>query len=102
MKEQDIIKIRNKCGILNVRLVKQLNLRDVTRGYCEDLEFNGRLRMEFHQKHSDDNIITLCERSENATKMIVARIEYGEISVFLGEMLGSEEDEMIFETVEEN
>ena len=102
MKEQDIIKIRNKCGVLNVRLVKELNLRDVTRGYCEELEFNGRLRMEFHQKHNDDNIITLCERSVNSTKMIVARIEYGAISVFLGEMLGSEEDEMIFETVENN
>ena len=102
MKEQDIIKIRNKCGVLNVRLVKELNLRDVTRGYCEELEFNGRLRMEFHQKYNDDNIITLCERSANSTKMIVARIEYGTISVFLGEMLGSEEDEMIFETVEEN
>jgi hypothetical protein len=100
MKEQDIIKIRNAAGILNVKLVKQLNLKDVTRGHCEDMDFNGRLRLEFHQKHGDSTVVTLCERNPNATKMIVAHIEYGDVTVFLGEMIGSEQDELLFETIE--
>ena len=100
MKEQDIIKIRNAAGILKVKLVKKLDLRDVTRGFCEDMDFNGRCRLEFHQRHGDHTIVTLCERSSE-NKIIVANIEYGEITVFLGEMLGSEEDEFIFETVEQ-
>lgn len=100
MKEQDIIKIRNKAGILNVRLIKQLDLKDVTRGFCEELEFNGRCRLEFHQKHSDAMIVTLCERKPNATKMIVAHIDFGDVTVFLGEMIGSEQEEMLFETIE--
>lgn len=99
MKEQDIIKIRNSAGILDVKLVKQLDFKDVTRGFCEDLDFNGRLRLEFHQKHSDDTVVTLCDRNPDTTKMIVAHIEYGDITVFLAEMIGSEQDEMIYETV---
>lgn len=99
MKEQDIIKIRNSAGILDVRLIKQLDLKDVTRGFCEDLDFNGRLRLEFHQKYSDDTVVTLCDRNSDSTKMIVAHIDYGDITVFLAEMIGTEQDEMIYETV---
>lgn len=99
MKEQDIIKIRNSAGILDVKLVKQLNLGDVTRGFCEDMDFQGRCRLEFHKKSSDEMIVTLCERDPNATRMIVAHIDYGEVAVFLGEMIGTERDEMIFETI---
>ena len=99
MKEQDIIKIRNSAGILDVKLVKQLDLNDVTRGFCEDLDFNGRLRLEFHQKHSDDTVVTICDRNLGSTKMIVAHIDYGNITVFLAEMIGTEQDEMIYETV---
>jgi hypothetical protein len=99
MKEQDIIKIRNSAGILDVKLVKQLDLKDVTRGFCEDMDFYGRCRFEFHKKNSDEMIVTLCERDSNATKMIVAHIEYGEVTIFLGEMIGTEQDEMIFETI---
>lgn len=100
MKEQDIIKIRNKAGILDVKLIKQLDLRDVTRGFCEELEFNGRCRLEFHQKNSDEMIVTLCERNPNNTKMIIAHIDFGDVTVFLGEMIGTEQDEMLFETIE--
>ena len=100
MKEQDIIKIRNSAGILDVKLIKQLDLKDVTRGFSEDMDFQGRCRLEFHRKSSDEMIVTLCERNSDATKMIVAHIDYGEVTVFLGEMVGSEKDEMIFETVE--
>ena len=100
MKEQDIIKIRNSAGILDVKLIKQLDLKDVARGFSEDMDFQGRCRLEFHKKSSDEMIVTLCERNSAATKMIVAHIDYGEVAVFLGEMIGSEKDEMIFETVE--
>ena len=99
MKEQDIIKIRNSAGILDVKLIKQLDLGDVTRGFCEELDFNGRLRFEFHQKHGDDTIVTLYEKGCNSKKMIVAHINYGEVTVFLAEVLGTEQDEMIFETI---
>ena len=100
MKEQDIIKIRNSAGILDVKLIKQLDLKDVARGFSEDMDFQGRCRLEFHKKSSDEMIVTLCERNSDATKMIVAHIDYGEVTVFLGETIGSEKDEMIFETVE--
>ena len=99
MKEQDIIKIRNSAGILDVKLIKQLDLRDVTRGFCEDMDFHGRCRLEFHKKSGDEMVVTLCERNSDATKMIVAHIDYGEVTVFLGEMIGTEQDEMIFETI---
>lgn len=101
MKEQDIIKIRNAAGVLDVKIVKQLNLRDVMRGYCEDMDFNGRLRLEFHQNHANETIVTLCERHPDATKMIVAHIDFDEITVFLGEMIGSEKDELLFETIKD-
>lgn len=100
MKEQDIIKIRNTAGVLDIKLIKQLNLRDVTRGFCEDMDFSGRCRFEFHKRRGDHTIVTLCERSSE-NKIIVANIEYGEITVFLGEMLGTEKDELLFETVEQ-
>lgn len=99
MKEQDIIKIRNSAGILDVKLIKQLDLRDVSCGFCKELEFNDRLRFEFHQKQSDNTIVTLCERDCNSKKMIVAHIDYDGITVFLAEILGTEQDEMIFETI---
>lgn len=101
MKEQDIIKIHNKAGILDVKLIKQLDLKDVTRGFCKELEFNGRCRLEFHRKNSDEMIVTLCERSPEATKMIVTHIDFGHVTVFLGEMMGSEQDEFLFETIED-
>lgn len=99
MKEQDIIKIRNAAGILDVKLVKQLDLGDVTRGFCKEMDFQGRCRLEFHKKSCDEMVVTLCERNSDATKMIVAHIDYGEVTVFLGEMIGTEQDEMIFETI---
>lgn len=46
-------------------------------------------------------IVTLCERSPEATKMIVSHIDFGHVTVFLGEMMGSEQDEFLFETIED-
>ena len=100
MKEQDIIKIRNAAGVFNIKLVKQLNLKDVTRGMCGELVFNGYCRLEFHKKHSDEMIVTLCERDLNNTKMIVAHIDFGDVTVFLGEIMGTEQEEMLFETID--
>ena len=100
MKEQDIIKIRNAAGVFNIKLVKQLNLKDVTRGMCGELVFNGYCRLEFHKKHSDEMIVTLCERDPNNTKMMIVYIDVVDVTVFLGEIMRTEQEEMIKETIE--
>ena len=33
--------------------------------------------------------------------MIVTHIDFGHVTVFLGEMMGSEQDEFLFETIED-
>lgn len=54
MKEQDIIKIRNKAGILDVKLIKQLDSKMLQEGFVKnwnlmvviDLNFIGKIVMK--------------------------------------------------------
>lgn len=61
MKVGDIVQIKNSAGLLNVRLEKELDFRDVTRGIGDDkLPSLDRPRLEYHKARYGEQLITLC------------------------------------------
>ena len=96
MKVGDIVKIRNNCGILEVKLTKKLSLEEINKGSCEEMSIVGKARLEFH-KHSNGTLVTLTERSAK-TMVLVYLNNYEEISCFYGQFDG-EVDDICFETI---
>lgn len=101
MKENDIVKIRNSAGILNIKLVEKLKNRNVFRGFDDRLKFDSIVRWEFH-KNDWNYMITLCEKNPESTKMIIAFLTSGELEIWEAEMLGTEQDEKIFTLMQED
>lgn len=101
MEQNDIVKIRNCAGLLDVKLLRKLDNRDCFRGFEESLDFSGRLRWEFHKQKGGAYMITLCERNENNKKIIVAFLDYEELEMWEAEYLGTEKDEHIYTLMEE-
>ena len=97
--ENDIISIRNKAGILQVRLLEELDISDLNRGFYE-MEFEGRPRLEFHQR-KETILVTLTGREEDKN-IIVVELDLNfprEITAFKAEILGAEEPDTLFETI---
>ena len=97
----DTIKIRNKSGILTVHIIKELDIRDVTRCLGDDrLPDLKKPRLEVHTC-GETTLVTLCERKdEKPQDMYIVDIEpWEEPKVYLGEFREAESDEMVFSTV---
>lgn len=61
MKPGDIVTIKNRAGMLKVRIEKELALEDVTRGIGDDkLPSFNRPRVEYHKGRYGEHLITLC------------------------------------------
>lgn len=61
MNVNDVISIKNRAGLLNIRIVKELSLREVTMGIGDDkLPGLPRPRLEYHKSPRGDHLITLC------------------------------------------
>ena len=101
MKENDIVKIRNRAGILDVKLIEKLNNIDVFRGFDKRLKFENVVRWEFHEKNGDF-MITLCDKNPDNSKMIVAFLNCVELEIWEAEMIGTEKDENIYTLMEDN
>lgn len=67
MKVGDIVTIKNKAGMLQVRIEKELDFYDVTRGIGDDkLPSLIRPRLEYHESTGwGGQLITLCDESSN-------------------------------------
>ena len=105
MKSGDIIKIRNKAGLLTLKIERELSLWDVSRGIGDDkLPEMKRPRLEYHQGRYGEHLVTLCDESEELpSKMYVLDCtDYAPPLIFLGVFEKSEEDENIFETITHN
>lgn len=101
------IYIRNSAGKLKIILDKQLDIKDVTRGYGEDsLPTFKQPRMEFHKRYGEVKIITLYDNAqgkatkENPNIIYVTFLDYDEVEVWKAYFDSSEEDEYVYETVE--
>jgi len=94
-----IIKIINRAGILTIKLIKELNPADVSRGNIEEMKFCGDMRLEIHKDYDNNTIITMTERSEEK-RIIVAYITVvGTYETYLGEIQSSERQEECFVTI---
>lgn len=61
MRVGDIVSIKNPAGILKVRIEKELDLKDVTRGIGDDkLPSFDRPRLEYHKGPYGEHLVTLC------------------------------------------
>lgn len=61
MKVGDIVTIKNAAGLLRIRIEKELDLRDVTRGIGDDkLPGFTRPRLEYHAGPYGEHLVTLC------------------------------------------
>lgn len=62
MKVGDIVTIKNKAGMLKVRIEKELALEDVTKGIGDDrIPDLVRPRLEYHSSSGwDGSLVTLC------------------------------------------
>ena len=97
----DVIKIRNKVGILTVHIIREMDMRDVARCLGDDrLPDLVKPRLEAHTC-GESTLVTLCERSnEFPQNMYIVVVEpYEKPAVYLGEFREAENDEMVFETV---
>ena len=97
----DVIKIRNKVGILTVHTIKELDMKDVARCLGDDrLPDLVKPRLEVHTC-GESTLVTLCQRSDEFPQnMYIAVVEpYEKPAVYLGEFMEAENDEMVFETV---
>ena len=97
----DVIKIRNKVGILTVYIIKELDMQDVARCLGDDrLPDLAKPRLELHTC-GESTLVTLCQRSgEFPQNMYIVVVEpYEKPAVYLGEFREAENDEMVFETI---
>lgn len=62
MKVGDIVSIKNKAGILKIRIEKELSLEDVTKGIGDDkIPSLNRPRLEYHKgTNYGEHLVTLC------------------------------------------
>lgn len=102
MKVGDIVTIKNKAGMLRVRIEKELSLEDVTKCVGDDkIPDLVRPRLEYHQSMGYSGaLVTLCGNLDTAPfnmyLMYISSI-YEKPTCYLGVCDDSEED--IFETV---
>lgn len=102
MKPGDIVTIKNKAGMLRVRLEKELSLEDVTKCLGDDkIPDLVRPRFEYHKgSNYGDHLVTLCGNlSTTPFHMYLMYIsDYGDLPrCYLGVCDDTESD--IFETV---
>lgn len=101
MNKGDLVKIRNKSGILTVHIIREMDMRDVARCMGDDrLPDLEKPRLEVHTC-GESTLVTLCERSDEFPQhMYIVVIEpWEDTKVYLGEFREAESDEMVFETV---
>lgn len=102
MKVGDIVIIKNKAGMLKVRIEKELSLEDVTKGVGDDkIPDLIRPRLEYHASSNYGGaVVTLCGNL-NATPfaMYLMHIDglYDKPKCYLG--VCDDTEEAIFETV---
>ena len=102
MKSGDIVKIKNKAGLLTLKIERELSLWDVSRGIGEDkLPEMKRPRLEYHQGQYGEYLVTLCDEIRGLpNKMYVLHCtDYAPPLAFLGVFEKTEEEENIFETI---
>lgn len=102
MKPGDIVTIKNKAGMLRVRIEKELSLEDITKCTGDDkIPDLTRPRLEYHKGTNwGGHLITLCGNLETTPfNMYLLHItDYGDRpTCYLGVCDNIEED--IFETV---
>lgn len=61
MQVGETVLIKNQAGVLNVHIVKELDLEDVTKGIGDDrVQTINRPRLEYHRGGYGEHLITLC------------------------------------------
>lgn len=101
MNKGDLVKIRNKSGILTVHIIREMDMQDVVRCLGDDrLPDLEKPRLEVHAC-GETTLVTLCERKVGwPQNMYIVVVEpYEKPKVYLGEFREAENDEMVFETV---
>ena len=97
----DVIKLRNDAGVFKVKIMHKIDTNDATRGFGDDMRFDGRMRLEVHNGGCYQYIIMLTERGEcDATGKVILCCLDGmndEIEYYLGSIIQYEQPEDVFE-----
>ena len=97
----DVITIKNKAGLLKVRIEKELDLSEVTRCLGDDrIPDLVRPRLEYHKGSYGEHLVTLCGNlTKTPFNMYLLHIEdYGEKpKCYLG--VCDDTEETVFETM---
>lgn len=101
MKIGDTVTIKNKAGMLKVRIEKELPMRDIAMGVGDDkLPGFNRPRLEYHKGPYGKHLVTLCGDLDstpfNMYMMVISNYD-DTPSCYLGVCDDTEQD--VFETV---
>ena len=98
MEVNDVIKIKNRAGLMEIKLKEKLNLRNAgTNGIGA---FNN-CRVEFHKTSCDEIIVTLYDQREIANReiyVITSIYDYPEI--FVADIRICEHEVAFYETIQ--
>ena len=101
MKIGDIVTIKNKAGLLKIRIEKELNLEDVVKGLGDDrIPSLSRPRLEYHAGKYGEHLVTLCgDLTTTPFNIYLMHIVdyYDKPKCFLG--VCDDTEETIFETM---
>lgn len=100
----DIIKLKNKSGVFQIQIKREIPTSDAIRGFDDDMVFDGKMRLEVHHKEYEEYIITMTSRKESRDtgRIIVCWLNSctWEIEYYLGKIIQYKEKEDVFELME--
>lgn len=98
MKINDILKIKNSAGMMEIKLTKCITL-DYANKY--GLGEFGNCRVELHKHNIYGGVITLYNKSENVNTdiFVICPDGFDEPEIFLGEIICNEEKNCFYETM---
>lgn len=100
------MRIRNKAGILTIKIIRELHRRDIFRCLGDDrLPSMAQPRLEVHKnKHNETTVITLCDNKSDGPPYDVYLVELGAYddypSIYFGQFENTEQPDDVFETME--
>ena len=97
----DIVKLRNDAGVFQVEIQSKIPTTDAIRGFSDDMVFEGKMRLEVHNRDYGEYIITMTNREESndTGRIIVCWLDIcnDKVEYYLGKIVQYEEKDDVFE-----